>query len=362
MGIIKRINDWEAEKGEQAGDFVQNTLTATGEFLCGLRAKYPNTFFDRSFGRGLADSVCKNFGDAPLPEPQPPFTGGQCVGSTYVVVATIQRLDSNGNAAQQGDYTRVSVPGAVVDVIAERGDDPPVAQARIVVDPPSPDTNLVIPIGGVFDTAKVLSFTVTPEPGQPDDCGDPLPAYPNQPELDSNDFKTTTRVCEYDDLGNEVFCKDVEIVLPVEDSINFPVCITVDGKKICLDADGWSIEDAPEVDEEEKEEEELEEVEKLVGITISVSQPPTKFNKRIVRANERDTEIFAGYMAWIKTTDDGEFCFPALPIRKAKNYYAAPDGVENYSVYYNFGLTGTVREIKETIKVPKQTEESSDTI
>ena len=362
MGIIKGIEEWQEQQGENVGDFAQNTLNKVGGFICGLRRKYPNSFFDRSFGRGLANSICANYEDAPLLPQEGNFSGGQCEDVLYNVTVTFDRRFNN-NTTRITETTKTY--GAIRSIELERNP-PDIGNLLYIVargEPGErvPGGNGVISVGGVGFQATIVSIQVEREDQGFDGCGDIDPTFPPDPVRDSDDFSTTVEVCEYADDGTSIYCEDVSIQLDEKDKYDFPVCVTVDGKKICLDADGWSIEDAPE-EEEEKEEEEFDEIEVLEAVTVTVNELPTKFNKRITRENAKDTEIFAGYLAWSKVIDGSEFFYPAIPIRKEKNIFIPPEDVQTYSVYYNFNLSGTVKEIKKKIKVPKQTENTNDTI
>lgn len=356
MGIIKSINDWEVSVGENVGNYIQDTLTGTARLLCNVRAKYPNSFFDRSFGKGLSNSICSTLDIPPAVEEPPPFTGGQCEGVLYTVNVELYRRFNQG-AEQYDPRSIIQIPGRVLDVVLrQRPSDTRISEIAIFsssnggVEPVRTDT-----IGGVGISYREEGISVVREDGLVDDCGSLPPSFPPDPTRDPNDFKTSIQVCDRDENGNEVGCTDVIVELPIdEEKYDFPICIMVDGKKICLDADGWSVEDSTEeeVPEEEEEEEEFEEIEVLDYVLVSVNQLPTKFNKRITRTDAKDSEIFAGYLAWAYVEEGGQFFYPAIPIRKEKNAFKAPEGIESYSVYMNFELTASVTEIKKTVKVP----------
>lgn len=337
-------------------------VDAGRDVICSVRNQYPNSFSLLPFDKALGNGLCQEFRDDEPEETTPSFQGGQCVDSTYTVTFQFERY-SNGNLAQTGERTVIRVKGAIRDVIGDKqptGN--PVAVARIITEPDRGFTaGQVTTLGGINDEIVVTGFQVEVEDGQPDNCGNPPSSLPPDPERNPDDFTTTVDICRYDENGDVIDCEAVTVELPQEDFYKFPICIVVDGRKICYDVDGWNVEDVVEEEEEEEKEEE-EEIEVLEAITITVNQPPLKFNKRITRKNGKDTEIFAGYLAWSKIVEGEEFFFPAIPIRKEKNYFIPPEGIENYSVYYNFELTGTVREIKKTIKVPKQTSSEDDTI
>lgn len=352
MGIIKSIDDWEADRGEQAGDFIQNSLTAVGKFICGVRQKYPNSFFDRSYGRGLANSICKNFDDEPL-EPVPPsFTGGQCVGSTYKVTVQFDRY-SGDTLMQSQEVVFNGVPGAISGVVATRTrGNPSVAGVLVTVDPePSNIAVVERPVGGIGERAVIKDFQVEVINNQPDDCGDTGASFPPDSPRNSDDFKTTENVSEYDEDGNVVFSEDIEIELEEKDEYDFPVCVKVDNKTICLDADGWSVEEDEE--EEEEDEEEEEEIEILTWVLVQVLGINEK-TKMITRSDEKDSEIFAGYISFAYSAESGDYWLPAIPIRKEFNAFRVKEDSQVYSVYTNFGMQVNVTEVKEKIKVLKE--------
>ena len=344
MGIIKSINDWEEDVGENVGDYIQDTLTKTTEFLCGIRAKYPNSFFDRSFGRGLANSICRNLGSgAVLPEPAP-FAGGQCVGVQYEVLMT---ADPTFNGAPRAETSaRLVLFGPITDAGVNRpipGNDPRIigffAFGKDVL---GNDFETASPIGGVGWEAELTSIQVNRIDGLADTCGNVEPSFPPDPPRDSSDFSTTVTVCDRDEDGNEINCEEVEVVLPEEDTINFPVCVVVDGKKICLDADGWTIEDAPfeepvkpdDLEEEtgEETEEESEEDERIRWVSVEITTLPSQ-GKQIFHRNSVDNDYIGGWLVWTVKAGGRLWHLPALPIRKTWGIFDAPDGVAGYRIY-----------------------------
>lgn len=352
MGIIKSINDWEVARGEDAGDFVQRVLNSAGDFLCGLREKYPNSFFDRSFGRGVANSFCGTSGE-PVGEP-PNFDGGQCVGTQYdYEIDYVSRFGGN-----EFPGTKTLTGYGAIESIKFEFNPPGVGNGAYIVMRGQPGTGIPsgatsIFLGNAGTTGEVLATRLTGFLGN-NNCGNAPDTFPPDPARDPDDFKTTVNVCSRDSEGNEYGCVDLDIELsPDEEKYDLPLCITVDGKKICLDADGWSVEDSTEEPEEEPEEEEFDEVEILTWVLVKVTEIKPK-SKRIIRPNAKDSEVFAGYIAFAYTDEVGQYWLPAQPIRKEFNAFRVAKDAQEYSVYTNFDFQVQIREIKETIKIPKE--------
>lgn len=357
MGIIKSIGEWEVEVGENIGGYIPDILKDSAGFLCDIRAKYPSSFFDRSFGRGLANAICRTVDKPPAPLPQVPFSGGQCFAPYNVFV-----IFGNPGTAEAVEFGVFVQRGAVTSIVGDfetlSGSGSNTRHlARITVE--ARDTNNAPQT--YYNEGIIVGEPLQPVGGNrlepinhADDCGDPPASLPPDPERDPDDFRKTVQICDRDEEGSDINCEDVEIVLPEKDSYDFPVCVLVDSKKICLDADGWSIEDAPEKDKEEEEEEpeeEFEEEEILKWVLVQVVEiKPTA--KRIQRPDAKDSEIFAGYIAFAYTDGGVQYWQPAIPIRKERNAFRVAEDSQIYSVYTNYDYQVNIKEIKETIKIP----------
>ena len=356
MGILKRIEEWEIDVGENVGGYIQDALKEAAGFLCGVRAKYPNSFFDRSFGRGIANSICDTVGKPNPTLPPPPFTGGQCEGLLYNVTYDVQITEASGRVSTQSGA--FSARGALSKIFA-LSPDPDFSNLAVVryirTGQGAILENEVVGTYGPGTVQLVLqNIEVATADGSPDSCGNPPVTFDPDPPRDPNDFRTTIEICDRNELGEKVDCVDVEVVLPEKDAYDFPVCITVDGRRICLGLDGWSVEDAPTEEEEEKEEEEFTEEEKLVAVVVKVDLYPTRGTTYVQLEDPDAINFYAGYLSWKYQPGEEPIAIPGElhAVRRVINYFPAPEENAGYDIFSVNGAEISVREITEIVKVP----------
>lgn len=347
MGILKTLGEFQNDIIGDALDIPTQVTKGAAQFVCGIRAKYPNTFFDRSIGRAIMNQICRVV-DVPQSNIVPPsFLGGQCVNSTYAVVVNFELYNDTG-VTQRTQITFNGVPGAISGVIGTRTRDAPYVAAILVLVNPEPANLGVIerPVGGIYESSRVVSFTVSPEPGQLDNCGNLGSSYPPDPPIDSNDFKGTYQVCDFDETGTEIECYEVPIDVNPDDLIDFPICFEVDGIRICIDAEGFTKADdvqpeEPPIDElcpDEPEEGDKveEEVPNIEWVTVEIVEFKPE-NKIIAQVEEEDSDHFVGYISWTTKVGNKQYTMNTLPIRKLRNAFKAPDGATGYRVYSTYG-------------------------
>lgn len=360
MGVIKTIEEWQVEVGENVGGYIPDVLKESAGFLCDIREKYPNSFFDRSFGRGLANSICGTVGRPPAPLPEVPFSGGQCPVPYNVFV--IFGTPGEPGAVELGVFVQ---RGAVTSIVGDfetlsGSGDSTRHLAKITVEAKAsngtPRTYYNEAIRTSAPLQPVGGYRLEPLGGV-DNCGDPPSSLPPDPERDPNDFSTTVTICDKDDEGNDINCEDVEVVLPEKDLYNFPVCVEVDGKKICLDADGWSIEDASEEEEEkeeQEEEEEEEEKEVLAGLLVKVVEYPTRGRTYFYPDDPETVNAYMGHLMWKAKVGEKLVRTSPIEVRLPETYFPVPDDETNqYDLYSLNGAVLSVTEIKKIVKVPK---------
>lgn len=356
MGVVKTLDDWSEDLASGAGSLIQNTITGATNLVCNLVQTYPNSFFGSGLARGISNQICRQVGQPDI-EPTPNFwSGGQCVDVLYTATIVADRTFV-GNTVEV-TYT-MKLYGNIESImpVFDHPSSPDVL-AYIGVGQPGalvPSGINTETVGGAGFSVVTKSIAVTRDDMQPDNCGSLPGSLPPDPPRNSNDFKTTHEICEYDDMGVPFNCRDVDIVLPEEDIYDFPVCVFVDGKRLCLDLDGWSVEDV----EEEEEKEEIECPEDAdppseecmapeaeltaVLVTITEYKPEAKL---IVRPETEDVEYFAGYFNWSVKRGGTLYHMPNFPIRKERNYYKKPEDATDYRVVTNYDAKISVTEVK----------------
>jgi hypothetical protein len=347
MGILKTLGEFQNDVVGDVLDIPTQVTKGAAQFVCGIRAKYPNTFFDRSLGRAIMNQVCRVVDSPPPPANPLFFSGGQCTNSFYRVLVYFENYN-NGVFLRDQVEEFIEVPGAIGRVVSYFS--PPVGGVLMLRVNTStvPYSQAVIerPVGS--DSARIVikRVVVTPMPGQLDNCGNFGNPYLPDPPIDPSDFRGTYQVCDFDETGTEIECYEVPIDVNPDDLIDFPICFEVDGIRICIDAEGFTKADdiqpkEPPIDElcpDEPEEGDKveEEVPNIEWVTVEIIEFKPE-NKIIAHVEEEDSDHFVGYISWTTKVGSKQYTMNTLPIRKLRNAFKAPDGATGYRVYSTYG-------------------------
>ena len=244
------------QAGEQLNEIAEENLLVDGalDVACYVAEFHPDNYNQTTpFLRSLIDSTCRAYGRTGLPprESATSFTGGQCVGSTYQVTFQFERYQGN-TLAQTGERNFIRVPGAIQAVIGGyASDDPPVAIAKIVIDPDPPNKGITeIPLGGINDRIVITGVQVAVEDGQPDNCGNP----PLSDRPDSGQVPKEGRCFSVEFDGEQI-----ELCLNEETLPGSKFCFESENLIICISEEGISVEQKPDIDEIPFDEENFDE-------------------------------------------------------------------------------------------------------
>ena len=269
------------------------------------------------------------------------------------MVTTVLR-QFNGSSLGEADYTRVSVPGAITDVITRQSpDDSRILEGFIKSTTASPnDANLRFTIGGQGFTGQVTSISVTPDNGEPDVCGDPEPSYPPDPTIDPDDFNKTTNINIRNSVGDITGVINVPLMFNVDSLVSFPITVNIGGKDITLDEDGIK-DDSIKTPIQKTDEEEVEKPESPVFELkpgASVSSANRDFDETLIWVSlDVDEKPRNAKSQWGEFAPDvfycGWFAFKVgnrqlirTPVHWESNMYLAPFGATGfiYTLYKGF--------------------------
>lgn len=357
--------------------FVETAINLT----CDINDAYSNTLANSAYEKSFINTLC-GLTDNPVPQRENPgFTGGQCIGVSYGIQVLLERFDSNGTKLQDTTFTLQGIRGAIrrINIIPASDNE---FEFFLSVANDAPDGSVTVSslsTGIGFSQMNIKSILVYREDGQPDTCGDPLGEYPPSPER-PDQFCAPVQTSK--DLPPGTFdIVELEGCIPGDTDLKFPICISYGEFEICFDLDGIfknpkgrdeeppTAFDPDELDEEDPEctppeDIELEEngespegveaceseTEELEWLLITI----TKFSdtsKIIAHQKEELSDYFAGYLCWKVKNKSGDFYFPAIPIRKQRNVYKPPEGINGYAVYTTNGAKVSIKEVK---KKPKE--------
>lgn len=359
MGIIKTWNDWQEDFGQGVGSGINDLGTGIANAACNILSKYTNTFPVAPYARGFVRGICGNT-PTPLPDFPPPFNGGQCA-ERYAIFVDWQFIpQGETEPVQERDLAFNNIVGPIealtfsVDNVLNR------LSVRVV----APQTgssgsgNVFSAPNGSFILEESVSFDLSRSDGQPDDCGDPPPDIPPDPEIDPNDFSPNISINDYDDNGNITGTNEYNVDFGGIDFGSFDFSLDVGGVNVNVDLGGFNIgggavgdggkgatglEDAlgdlnddiefnPEDYEEQdlgEEEDGLEGVERLDWVTVDIVVLPSS-GKVIVHSDPQDNDYFAGYISFTVDLEGSVYQLPAMPIRKQKSVFKAPGGATGF--------------------------------
>lgn len=241
MGIRR---SWaEVDRIDAAGqnDIVNEVYKAMRTVGCELWEAAPdwvteNKALTNSFIRAYMNDVCKNEPITIPPAPSPPFTGGQCVGTTYSVFADI------------------AYPGTPSELLALGQVGGAISAVRAMIDPAMTGTCgfqfEADGINEVFGGPKTIATAGSrPCPvtlngwvinvfSGPDNCGDPPIQYPSS-GFDPMTFSDTIEVPS----GDGVNLTFPVVLAPV--NVNFPLTFDLGGLTVKFDLGGINIDYTP---------------------------------------------------------------------------------------------------------------------
>ena len=229
--------------GGTTQEFGARVRDAIVSHTCDIWQNYPKWITEgtnpvSSFQRGFMNSACSKKPGfvVPVIEP-PPFAGGQCEGKLYTVFVDFARIDFQGNVAQVGTRTFLSVPGRIGGAIAARTAGGGAAIELVQPDLPDGQRPRQAQIGGLNDTARIDGVRVETSDGSPDDCGDLSGGYPDV-------APPTSDVLNVDITINDVDGSELSFPLTwysIGPDFNFPITLDVGGIDVSLDLGGLTL-------------------------------------------------------------------------------------------------------------------------
>lgn len=227
--------------GNAAAEFTEAVRDGVATFACGLWSNFPGFITNginpaNSFARGFMNRACAPI-QPPVNAPATPFTGGQCIGVSYRVTATVFQ-DFGGGTTNTTGLVNQPVSGAIIFVeITPREDDP--TKLRLEIRSRDILGNILINGQNLSDSviaANVVSVAILRLDGQADDCGNPPVQYPS-PEPVADDLNTVTNININDGLDLNLEIQYIKS----SNQYNFPMFFKVNGINVSLDIGGITI-------------------------------------------------------------------------------------------------------------------------
>lgn len=243
------LSNFFESSGNAAAVFNENLRDAIATFSCSLWSSYPDyitqgTNPGSSWARGYMNQMCSPIQPA-VPAPTIPFTGGQCVGTRYIV--RIRWTQNNGSLWRlltfdvRGPISRIfgfyeeNTPGVPAAGGLAKGE----VQAFLPDGTPNLFTNSG-PEAGPPDNNPVYEVTVFG--GGPDICGNP-PAKYDSPTPTSIDLSTQINIVNLDGVDNTYTL----VYNKLSNQYNFPMNFKLNGTNVSLDLEGITIFGPPEI-------------------------------------------------------------------------------------------------------------------
>lgn len=203
------LRDYARQQSEGNTDLLGELADTAVDAICNIYYKSPGSIVARAFpGTPIVDGVdsfyrnlCAPKGKAP-PLPAPPFTGGQCCGTTYqVTVSATLQISSGASIPFNADPQMVT--GRIGGVEVRNSGTGQQEVTKIVITTYQgancsqlvelvPRTTFVHNSDGTTSTIVINNTTVTPVSGA-DNCGSPPAHYPTTPLVDG-DFNFNTNI------------------------------------------------------------------------------------------------------------------------------------------------------------------------
>jgi len=184
------LPELNADQGTNTGNNLRNAANAAANVVCNLYQNAPtglipsvgDPFGIGAFNQGLFDNLCRPRNKIP-PDPQLPFSGGQC--PVQYKVNYVSNYDGASNA--QGF---VFVTGPVRGITVTRdGGDANYMRYKAVLTSASPPVNIFNGAGGLNDGKSPATCVVTSivrTDALPDTCGNPPVVYPTRDPVPSD--------------------------------------------------------------------------------------------------------------------------------------------------------------------------------
>lgn len=369
MGVFKNIKDVARIVATGAEDVTEEIADAGRKFYCNLYSNSPywamakNTIIVPIVTRTL-DNFCSDT-PPPPPPPDPGYTGGQCLFAYNIQITYTYIRPFSTETDTRTETVKLNQSGAITSLagIITNDDDSIRTLASINGEP---EINLgntsQAGVGEIVDGSWF--WTVTPANGQPDVCGNPPNSgYPPIAPPEPSDL--TGDVTIINNNGDSVDY-NVTVNPDITGTVVFPPVINVGGVSVTIDVGGISINkisnkfsgggsggqgetftDTSEPEEEEEKETELPEdeggdektVEKLIAVTISLTQIPD--NADVTGGNGSPNVYYAG---WVEFKNKGTF-YGRQYINFQSTRFNAPEENDGYAVFFRDGFAGIVTEI-----------------
>lgn len=403
MGFTVRPQSAAEQTGSNVRNFTEQLADGVQNFACQLWSAFPgfitqNQSLGASFVRGYFSTMCDPPTLPPPPAP-PPFTGGQC--PIRYNISYKSAIISNGTFEKWSDETFVATPANLIG---------PISNIVLLVNG-TPDEDLehwsfngqgeepalntgtktyifrcTIP-GGTVDVAQGTGrgrkfISVTPNSGQPDNCGNVAPdAYPDNPPDPDTDFVTNININnnEGDNLNFPLVYAPVNFNFPMQfdlggidvtldlggitfeggdnnypdglgdnlpDGQQDPVSSPPPKKVVCQDDPPLPPEQDNDLDSEDLPETPSAEetgVEKLKYVRIILTEIPQ--GKGVQWGGGAAPNVYiAGWMEF----RSGDFNYPRQPIHFQNNIFVAPDGADGFAYTLDMGFIGqaTIYKVK----------------
>ena len=249
MGLHFPISEFFESSGNAAAEFNENLRDGIATFACNLWSNFPafiteGTTPTQSFARGFMNQACSPI-QAPVPVPQTPFTGGQCVGVLYNAIFDFE-IESNFAPGIPNPFSQQPFTGLIGPIVSLTATQigPRQFQYNAIADGGNQTLQVLGGLTPVNTTILPTNqvWSVVRQDGQPDNCGNPSEQYPGgNPTF--NDLRTIITINNLDGTDN-----NYELVYnKLTNQYNFPMSFKLNGTNVNLDLSGITIFGAPEI-------------------------------------------------------------------------------------------------------------------
>lgn len=249
MSIKFPLANFFESSGNAAAVFNEQLRDAIATFSCSLWQNYPKFITEgtnpgSSWARGFMNQMCSPI-QAPVPSPQVPFTGGQCVGQRYTV--RIRWVQNDGSLWRLLSFSVWGPISSIFGFFEPGNPNQPngsgLAKGEVQAFDQFGNPELFLnsgPEAGPPDNPP--TYEVVPFGGGPDLCGNPPISYPDNPPS-SQDLITNINITNLD--GNDNIYTLVYNKL--SNQYNFPMNFKLNGTNVTLDLEGITIYGPPQI-------------------------------------------------------------------------------------------------------------------
>lgn len=317
---------------EAAKDAVKANVClalAASDTLVGLQRRAigldPNLF---NIAGGLRKSLCN---DPDVPQPEVPFTGGQCPGVNYDVFAL--GVDSGGNITGSKALDN-PIAGPITAIFLNSGRRLEVRNAAGVVR---------ISTAFLAGTVGLTGITVTRDDGQPDTCGNPPGVIPDPIDSVTQPVSITYETNE----GNTVIENgDINIFAPIVGSFNkvvVPISLEIGELTLLgeLGLDGTVEFNLPGAygsgnsdDPPDSGEEDATGNPRIVGAYVTTTAISSQYQGTELLGDD-GPDLYVPRLGTLSFLVKGSSAFAWLPdydVRVKNAYFAVPEGMVAYQV------------------------------